>query len=1074
MHDQRTSAPDRSRSVPPDSPEPSETLDPSLGSLIGDPAHAPPVVAVVVTRDAGPWFEDCLSSLGAQDYPNLSVLVIDAGSDEDPLPRVAAVLEDAYVRHLGHNPGFGAAANEVLEVVEGASFYAFCHDDVLLDRSAIRALVAEAYRSNAGIVGPKLVSWGNPRALLQVGLSADKTGVLTPLVERGELDQEQHDAVRDVFTIPGACTLVRADLFATLGGFDPAITFLGEDLDLCWRAQVAGARVVVVPAARAQHREELMSRRAVDDRRRLLARHRLRTMLVCYGPFHLLRVLPQAAVLAVVEAIYAVAAGRVSQAADVLGAWAWNGRRLGEVRRRRRALRAVRGLRDGEVRRLQHGGSTRITGFLRGELGRGDRVRASLTDLRRGVGGSLSAGPRRFAIGTAVVVALVVLVGSRDLIGESLPAFASLPGFDQRPLSLLGEYLSGWRSAGLGSEAPAPTAFALIGLSGLGLLGGMGLLQQLLVLGTLPVGLVGAWRLCAPLGSARTQAVGLIVYAVVPLPYDALSRGRWDGLLLYAAAPWILARLLAATGEEPFAPPAEPIEGEDVLRRPSRPVWHPMLALGLLLALVGAFVPLAVVLVPVLALALVAGSLLAGRPRGAWRAVPVATGAAVVAAVLHLPWALDFVPVAGGSGWSAMAGISPLGTDDLGVGELLRLETGKVGLSAFGWAVPLAAALALFVGRGWRFTWAARAWTVALVCWALVWAGGRDLTGVPLPPAEVLLAPAAAALALAAAAGLAAFEHDLPGYRFGWRQVASLVAAGGVAVATVPVLMGAVDGEWGTPGSDFDRTLAFMESDEVAEAGAFRVLWLGDPEVLPVAGSRLDEGLAYGLSRNGASSLTARWAGGLGSSGHLVGDALRLAAEGRTERLGRLLGPLGVRYLVLAEQAAPARDETLHRPLPPGLVATVGQQLDLRRIDVDPALVIYENAAWLPVRAALGQDAAVDAPELFPAAVRQDLSASAPVLGQGSHARFRGEVPAGRLYVAETSSPRWQLRTDGQGAEREEALGWANVFTVDEAGPATLRYRTSPLRWLAVAGQAALWFLVLRLALRGPQSVRRR
>ncbi|MBW3627553.1 MAG: glycosyltransferase, partial [Actinobacteria bacterium] len=284
VHDQRTSAPDRSRSVPPDSPEPSEILDPSIGSLTGDPAHAPPVVAVVVTRDAGPWFEDCLSSLGAQDYPNLSVLVIDAGSEEDPLPRVAAVLEDAYVRHLGHNPGFGAAANEVLEVVEGASFYAFCHDDVLLDRSAIRALVAEAYRSNAGIVGPKLVSWGNPGALLQVGLSADKTGVLTPLVERGELDQEQHDAVRDVFTIPGACTLVRADLFATLGGFDPAITFLGEDLDLCWRAQVAGARVVVVPAARVQHREELMSRRAVDDRRRLLARHRLRTMLVCYGP----------------------------------------------------------------------------------------------------------------------------------------------------------------------------------------------------------------------------------------------------------------------------------------------------------------------------------------------------------------------------------------------------------------------------------------------------------------------------------------------------------------------------------------------------------------------------------------------------------------------------------------------------------------------------------------------------------------------------------------------------------------------------------------------------------------------
>ena len=76
-------------------------------------------------------------------------------------------------------------------------------------------------------------------------------------VERGELDQEQHDAVRDVFYVPGAVTLVRADLFAALGGFDRSMTVHGEDLDLCWRAHVAGARVVVAPAARVAHLEAL-------------------------------------------------------------------------------------------------------------------------------------------------------------------------------------------------------------------------------------------------------------------------------------------------------------------------------------------------------------------------------------------------------------------------------------------------------------------------------------------------------------------------------------------------------------------------------------------------------------------------------------------------------------------------------------------------------------------------------------------------------------------------------------------------------------------------------------------------
>ena len=45
---------------------------------------APPVVAVVVTCDPGPWLEDALSALASQDYPNLSLLVIDAASTDDP------------------------------------------------------------------------------------------------------------------------------------------------------------------------------------------------------------------------------------------------------------------------------------------------------------------------------------------------------------------------------------------------------------------------------------------------------------------------------------------------------------------------------------------------------------------------------------------------------------------------------------------------------------------------------------------------------------------------------------------------------------------------------------------------------------------------------------------------------------------------------------------------------------------------------------------------------------------------------------------------------------------------------
>ena len=148
----------------------------------------------------------------------------------------------------------------------------------------MRLLVEEAFRSNAAVVGPKLVDWDDPRLLLQVGQGMDHAGYGVPLVERGELDQSQHDAVRDVFTVPGPCTLVRADLFGEIGGFDEGISDFLDDVSLCWRAQVAGARVIVAPDARVRNRDELATRVGYDQRRRLQARHRLRIVLSCYGP----------------------------------------------------------------------------------------------------------------------------------------------------------------------------------------------------------------------------------------------------------------------------------------------------------------------------------------------------------------------------------------------------------------------------------------------------------------------------------------------------------------------------------------------------------------------------------------------------------------------------------------------------------------------------------------------------------------------------------------------------------------------------------------------------------------------
>ena len=137
---------------------------------------APPVVAVVVAHDPGPWFEETLASLASQDYGEFSVLVLDVGSGGDMPARVAAILPTAYVRHCPERRGFGETVNQVRSMVDGAAYFLICHDDVALDPDAVHLLVEEAFRSNAGVVSPKMVSWDDPELLVHVGMNVDKGG----------------------------------------------------------------------------------------------------------------------------------------------------------------------------------------------------------------------------------------------------------------------------------------------------------------------------------------------------------------------------------------------------------------------------------------------------------------------------------------------------------------------------------------------------------------------------------------------------------------------------------------------------------------------------------------------------------------------------------------------------------------------------------------------------------------------------------------------------------------------------------------------------------------------------------
>ena len=220
--------------------------------------RSPSVLVVLVTRDAAGWLRECLESLAAQTYPapgrprgrqRLHRRLARA-------PRARRSVE-ARVVALDENRGVAGA------VQRGASSSAPAPGR-RLPLAAARRHGARARRrrrgwsrppsgiegvERVGVVGPKIVDWDEPRVLREVGRSTDRFGhPYTPLQD-GELDQGQYDRVLEVLFVSSCAMLVSREAWQRTGLFDERFAGHHDDLDFCWRARLAGFRVLMTPLA---------------------------------------------------------------------------------------------------------------------------------------------------------------------------------------------------------------------------------------------------------------------------------------------------------------------------------------------------------------------------------------------------------------------------------------------------------------------------------------------------------------------------------------------------------------------------------------------------------------------------------------------------------------------------------------------------------------------------------------------------------------------------------------------------------------------------------------------------------
>lgn len=200
-----------------------------------------------------------LPSVVAAAPEGVGVVVADNGSTDDS----AALLERDFPTVervlLDRNYGFAGGYNRALRRID-ADYLILLNTDVETPAGWVEPLV-RCLDENPDVAAcaPKLRSVERRDRFEYAGAAGGYLDFLGYPFCRGrvlrtvERDEGQYDDARDVGWVTGAAFCCRAALFRELGGFDDDFFAHMEEVDLCWRMQLAGWRVRIVPESTVYH-----------------------------------------------------------------------------------------------------------------------------------------------------------------------------------------------------------------------------------------------------------------------------------------------------------------------------------------------------------------------------------------------------------------------------------------------------------------------------------------------------------------------------------------------------------------------------------------------------------------------------------------------------------------------------------------------------------------------------------------------------------------------------------------------------------------------------------------------------
>jgi len=211
------------------------------------------VSIVIVNWNGARHLPVCLNALRRQTFHDFEIILVDNHSHDNSLELLARDYPEVNIIALKENRGFAGGTNVGVKATQ-SEFVVLLNNDTEVDPHWLEEIIAAFERHpEAGLVASKMKLFDQRDKFHTTGDFYRIDGIPG---NRGvwEIDRGQYDREEYVFSACGGSAAYRRSMLDQIGLFDEDYFFSCEDIDLAWRAQLAGWKCSYAPQAIVYHK----------------------------------------------------------------------------------------------------------------------------------------------------------------------------------------------------------------------------------------------------------------------------------------------------------------------------------------------------------------------------------------------------------------------------------------------------------------------------------------------------------------------------------------------------------------------------------------------------------------------------------------------------------------------------------------------------------------------------------------------------------------------------------------------------------------------------------------------------